>query len=319
MLELKQSLRRLLGAPWYFATASAVIALSMALATTVFAVVDDVLFKTLPYERPEELFEVSGGYSEEVLARPGLSAARGSALSLSLRDGNDFAAAVPEAKFAAFTSPRPVSAGTLTDWSPIVATVAQPFFDVLGIQPRFGRFDSGDFDAVEGGTTPVVITDRVWRVRFGGRQDISGHSVSVGERQYRVVGVPSETFVYPATRPGTGLHRATRGRARRPRGSRCTAVQVRCAPATKPTARLLSGTIRRCRACRGARARTRTRRPQRRRRSGRRGEPPTAERAARQVGASALVGPSRDWRGSGPPWLCERVRHPDCASPWAAA
>src|SRR5688572_25526939 len=132
MLEFRQSLRRLLGAPWYFATASAVIALSMALATTVFAVVDDVLFKTLPYERPEELFEVSGGYSEEVLARPGVSA-RGSALSLSLRDGNDFATAVPEARFAAYTDPRPVSADTLTDWSPIVATVAQPFFDVLGI------------------------------------------------------------------------------------------------------------------------------------------------------------------------------------------
>ena len=48
----------------------------MALATTVFAVVDDVLFQTLPYERPEELFEVSGGYSEDVLTKPGLGGTR---------------------------------------------------------------------------------------------------------------------------------------------------------------------------------------------------------------------------------------------------
>src|SRR5687768_12184638 len=178
MLELRQSLRRLLGAPWYFATASAVITLSMALATTVFAVVDDVLFKALPYERPEELFEVSGGYSEDVLARPGLSAARGSSLSLSLRDGNDLAAAIPEAMFAAFTNPGAVPAETLTDWSPVVATVAPSFFDVLGVQPRFGQFEPADFDAVESATTPVVISDRVWRVRFGGRQDVRGHAVS---------------------------------------------------------------------------------------------------------------------------------------------
>ena len=110
----------------------------------------------------------------------------------------------------------PVSAGTLTDWSPVVATVGRAFFDILGIQPRFGRFDSRDFDAAEGGTTPVVITDRVWRVRFGGRQDIGGLSVSVGDRLYRVVGLSSEAFVYPATGPALGLHRTARGPGRHP-------------------------------------------------------------------------------------------------------
>src|SRR6185295_4553059 len=60
--DLRFALRTLGTRPWYTGTVIAVVALSMTLATTVFAVVDGVLFKPLPYERASELFAVSGGY-----------------------------------------------------------------------------------------------------------------------------------------------------------------------------------------------------------------------------------------------------------------
>ena len=40
-----------------------VVALSFSLATTVFALVDDVLFKPLPYRAPDQIFVVSPGFS----------------------------------------------------------------------------------------------------------------------------------------------------------------------------------------------------------------------------------------------------------------
>src|SRR5687768_16724098 len=56
--ELRRTLRSLRRAPWYAAAVAGVIALGMTLATTVFAVVDGLLFKPLPYQRASELFVV---------------------------------------------------------------------------------------------------------------------------------------------------------------------------------------------------------------------------------------------------------------------
>jgi hypothetical protein len=57
MSELRYALRALRGSPWYSATVVAVMGISMALATVVFAVVDGVLFKPVPYPRANELCE----------------------------------------------------------------------------------------------------------------------------------------------------------------------------------------------------------------------------------------------------------------------
>jgi hypothetical protein len=60
--DIRQAIRSLRRTPWYSITAISVIALGIALATTVFAVVDGVLLEPLPYERPRELYTVSGGF-----------------------------------------------------------------------------------------------------------------------------------------------------------------------------------------------------------------------------------------------------------------
>jgi predicted lysophospholipase L1 biosynthesis ABC-type transport system permease subunit len=51
LTDLRYAVRSLWRAPWYSATVVGVMALGMALATTVFAVVDGVLFKPLPPQR----------------------------------------------------------------------------------------------------------------------------------------------------------------------------------------------------------------------------------------------------------------------------
>ena len=59
MFELRHAFRSLRHSPWYSATVIGVSALGIALATTVFAVVDGVLFKPLPYARATEVFGLS--------------------------------------------------------------------------------------------------------------------------------------------------------------------------------------------------------------------------------------------------------------------
>jgi hypothetical protein len=62
-MGFRHALRSLRHTPWYSVTVIGTIALSMMLATTVFAIADGVLFKRLPYKQPHELFIVGGPFS----------------------------------------------------------------------------------------------------------------------------------------------------------------------------------------------------------------------------------------------------------------
>ena len=88
---LKPAIRALSHTPWYAALSVGVIALSMALATTTFLIVDGVLFKRLPFERPDELYVARGSW----LRQPSLRVA------VSAKDYRDWSAANPELQVAA--------------------------------------------------------------------------------------------------------------------------------------------------------------------------------------------------------------------------
>ena len=126
----KQALRTLRRSPWYAATATVVVALSFALATTVFALVDGVLFKPLPYHAPDQLFVVSPGFT--ALASPAATFVS----PASVPDVRAWAASVPEARFATFNLG---GATTIADQETLrSAEVDAAFFDVLRAPPLRG-------------------------------------------------------------------------------------------------------------------------------------------------------------------------------------
>jgi hypothetical protein len=73
--DLRHAVRSLRAAPWYAATVIGVMALGIALSATVFAVVDGVLFKPLPYPDPDRLVAIQPGFTDPtVRGRPPVSA-----------------------------------------------------------------------------------------------------------------------------------------------------------------------------------------------------------------------------------------------------
>ncbi len=71
--------------------------------------------------------------------------------------------------------------------------VTASFFDLLGVNPVSGRF----FDESEeqpGAPGVVVLSHGLWQGAFGGRQDVLGQSVAIGNGSYVVVGVAPEGF-----------------------------------------------------------------------------------------------------------------------------
>jgi predicted permease len=78
--------------------------------------------------------------------------------------------------------------------------VSGNYYSCLGIQPQVGRAIN-DADAGEEGSARVVlISDRLWRTRFGGARDIIGKIIFLNARPMTIVGVnpPGFTGAYSA-------------------------------------------------------------------------------------------------------------------------
>lgn len=77
-----------------------------------------------------------------------------------------------------------------------VAAVGQQFLRVLGLAPLAGRWIAPE-EAQVGGAKVAVISEGLWRRRFGGRPEVIGTSVPIGALPMTVVGVLPYSAGYP--------------------------------------------------------------------------------------------------------------------------
>jgi predicted permease len=199
--DLRYALRSLRKAPWYAVTVVGVIALGMTLATTVFAVVDGVLFRPLPYPQAGRLVTIGpavSGIDTTPTARqaffPGTSAF----------DIAAWKAAAPGVEITAFRAQPWSGMGEGINEAAMGVAVVQPnVFDVIGVRPLIGGFTAADFDHVDTLMPPVVITHELWQTRFHGRADVIGQTLITNPSRnsgWRVAGVMPRGFVFPAAR-----------------------------------------------------------------------------------------------------------------------
>jgi len=76
------------------------------------------------------------------------------------------------------------------------AIASANLFETLGVPPLRGR----TFLAAEdrwGGSLPVVISDRLWRSRFHGTDDVIGQYMRLDSEKYRVIGVIDARMAFP--------------------------------------------------------------------------------------------------------------------------
>jgi putative ABC transport system permease protein len=192
--DLRFTLRSMRASSWYAMAVVGVIAVTMALATTTFAIVDGVLFKPLPYPEADRLVVIEPAFLN--LPRPATTIT-----GVSEVDVRNWQAAVPDVPMTAFRAGRWSGLGTGVNESAAgMAEVQASFFDVIGVAPLFGGFSAEDFRA-PATVRPVVVTHDVWHSRFQGAADVIGREIiSDRARGYgvRVVGVMPKGFVFPS-------------------------------------------------------------------------------------------------------------------------
>ncbi len=84
---------------------------------------------------------------------------------------------------------------SLSVWRSLL--VSPSYFSLLGVQPQLGRIFSTDEDDAPGIAEKVVLSDSLWRRRFGGRADAIGRKLRIDNDWYEVVGVMPPGFEHP--------------------------------------------------------------------------------------------------------------------------
>jgi predicted permease len=181
--DLRHGIRQLARRPAFTLAAVGSLALGIGLTTTLFSVVNAVLLRETPIERPDELVEIytsAYDFPQLTTSYPDY---------LSIRDAVDALDGVAAHAF--------VRGILSTGERPALVTgesVTANYFDVLGLRPVRGRPFREDEDRAPGASPVVVLGHGMWQRQFGGREDILGTTVTLSGLDYTVVGVAPPAF-----------------------------------------------------------------------------------------------------------------------------
>ena len=170
----------------FTAAVVATLALGIGANTAIFSVVDGVLLRPLPYDRPERLVRVWSANPRGIPRN-----------QISPADFFDWRERVRAFEaLAAFASADVTLTAAGDPVRLIGATATANLAQTLGRAPLAGRW----FLASEtrGGAEPVaVISERLWRDRFGAAPDLVGRSINIDGRAQTIVGVMPLAFGFP--------------------------------------------------------------------------------------------------------------------------
>jgi predicted permease len=183
--DLRYSLRLLRKSPAFTAIAIATLALGIGANTAIFSAVDAVLIRPLPYTDPDRVVLL---WEDNTVA----GFARNTPAPGNFTDWNRM-----QRSFSAMAATRGGSASVTSDGPPeqiLGRRVTQNFFDVLGVRPAIGR----TFTEAEDRTSAavVVISDGLWKRRYGADRGILGRTILMSDNRYEVIGVMPPGFVF---------------------------------------------------------------------------------------------------------------------------
>ncbi len=188
-LDLRYGFRMLIRTPSFTIVAVGVLAVGIAAGTAIFSVVNAVLLRPLPYSEPDRLLLVQESLPKLYMHTGAVSAAE----YWDYKDGNEVFSNI-----ACFTTENLNLTGQGEASRIQVARVSASLFSLLGGSPKIGRTFTEDEDK-PGANAVVMISERLWRARFGSDSDIAGQSVKLDEKSYTVIGVMPARFQFPST------------------------------------------------------------------------------------------------------------------------
>jgi putative ABC transport system permease protein len=195
--DLRYAARRLVATPGFTAVAVATLVLGIGATTAVFSIVDTVLFQRLPYpagNRLVRVYTVGRDGQQRPMSWLDFRDYRAQSRSISTMSLID-----PETRNLTGSSTDGV--GSATPLRLRAARVNADFFDLLKVPLLIGTGFSTDADQ-PGHAETAVLSEGLWRSRFGADPGIVGRSIVLDGAPVEVVGVAPRAVITPT---GTDL------------------------------------------------------------------------------------------------------------------
>jgi predicted permease len=191
--DLRIALRRLRRAPGFVAATVLVLALGIGATTAAFGVVNAVLLEPLPYPGSDQLVRLTHTVS---FAGPATVDQSDATLLLYQRHARAFEGIAAWWADNVDANVEPSAPGE-TPARARIARVTANLLDVLRVRPALGRgFAPGEDRA--GAPRVILLSDRLWRERYGGDRGVIGRQILVNQVPRTIVGIMPPRFGYPA-------------------------------------------------------------------------------------------------------------------------
>jgi putative ABC transport system permease protein len=196
--DLRDAWRQLRKAPGFTATALITLALGIGATTAIFTLVHQVMLKSLPVTKPDELWRIGdkvrccnwGGYTQDD---------DGDFALFSWEAYRNFRAHTPEFEDLAALQAGNAPLGVRREGAQAQAEtrngeyVSGNFFRTFGVQPWIGRLFT-DQDDQEGGPPVAVMSYRIWQEKYGSDSSVVGAGFQINGHPFTVIGVASPGF-----------------------------------------------------------------------------------------------------------------------------
>jgi predicted permease len=187
--DLRYAARALRRTPGFTFAAVLTLGLGIGATTTIFTVVNGVLLRPLPYPGADRIVNIWNDFGVGAQSLPAVS-------PLDFRDyqrrsrtfelfaaGSDGGVVGLRGNLTGEGVPERVN----------VATVTPNFFPLFGVTPAYGR-NFMDAEEAAGGPHVVMLSDRLWRRRYGADPTIVGRTIQMDGVGFEVVGILPASF-----------------------------------------------------------------------------------------------------------------------------
>ena len=182
--DLRYGIRMLLARPGFTVVAVLTLALGIGANTAIFSIVNALLLRSIQYKESNRLVLLWNRSPGLGIAQDWLAPAQ----YVDIKTQTDVFDEVAIVLGGSFNL-----TGVETPARIEGMRVSSSLFSLLGVRPALGRIFTAEEDQ-PGQPLTVVLSDGLWRTRFGSAPDVIGKTLVLNDREYTVVGVMAAGF-----------------------------------------------------------------------------------------------------------------------------
>jgi putative ABC transport system permease protein len=190
MTDLRFALRQLKRSPGFTLVAVTTLALGIGGSSAMFSIVKSVLLSPLPYDDPSRLVSMFQSKPEDAITQAPVALPN----FKDWEEDNQVMKGIAAWPFFSFRGLSMAGDGEPRELR--TGYVSPDFFRVLGVQPTLGRALSREDDA-EGNDRVLVLSDGLWKNRFGADSGVVGRTITLDEQAFVIIGVAPPQLALP--------------------------------------------------------------------------------------------------------------------------